>query len=211
MSFGQGYSNLGNTSPSDTARINVNYFLFNKSYRTPFYASAVDSNFHLTIPGGLNVKYSIQQFISRIATVIGIPTFQTVLNAGSTLNKNNDVDLGGYQFRTYNGTWKSDNAQIGTLLLDGQATFSVNLAPFDSLDVPNMDAVEDYVNESSFDYNVSTTITSLTDSRFARQVSFIIYRGLTYNSTYFTQAGTMITFLNDLKFYNGQKLTFYLK
>ncbi len=318
VSFGQGYSNGGNANPLDTFRIKDNYFLFLKSYRTPFYASAVDSNFHLTIPGGLNIKYSIGQFISRLAATIGVPGFQNVLSTNSTLTQNNDINLSGFQLRTYNGLWKSDAAQIGSLLLDAKAMYNSNLGPFSGQQIPDAawvlsqvsssitagngllktgsilelgdltkptfingnnnqyviynlgpsgfsnssgaligfgsktvnlggDTVNFYlptsalqynivpnpdnalttkdimwpsrsgtwaliedITESSFDTTMSTTVTSLTSPRFSRPVSTVYYAGLTYNSDYFTQVGTMITFIG-LTFYNGQKLTFTLR
>lgn len=90
LSYGQGYSNLGNTNPNDTARILYNWFLPMKGIRMPFYADA-DSNFLLVRPNsGYTIPYSLPQLVSRINSSI------QPIDTTSLSNRINDLksDLG---------------------------------------------------------------------------------------------------------------------
>lgn len=104
LSYGQGFSNLGNTNPNDTARILYNWFLPIKGMRLPFYANA-DSNFLLIRPNsGYAVRYSLSQLISRVSSSIGSPGLQEVLDNGNDLDANNDIAFGEFRLGL-NGKW----------------------------------------------------------------------------------------------------------
>lgn len=214
LSFGQGFAALGNGNPLDTARILNNYFLPMKAMRFPAYApSAGDTNFVSTISGGRVYGYSLNSFLSRIGSYVGVPTLQQVLNSGSNLSGNNTIGVGNgltfsgtnLNFAVANSSW---SGQI--TVLDNPITYIADFAPFNGKDVPDYAAVQNYVRDGYFDTTMSTTVTALTSPRFSRTVNTINYGGLTYNSEYFTQVGTTLTFIG-LIFYNGQKLTFTLK
>lgn len=88
LSFGQGFAALGNGNPLDTARILNNYFLPMKAMRFPAYAPATgDTNFVSTItPGGRVYGYSLNSFLARIGSYVGVPTLQQVTDEGFFTN-----------------------------------------------------------------------------------------------------------------------------
>lgn len=211
LSFGQGYASFGNSNPSDTARTR-NHMLVERFMRFPAYAPATGDTTILSVraSNGIVFAYSLDGLLARIGGYIGTPGLQDILNNSSVLNQNNTITFltKNLTLRGQSGDWKTDSLRVFGILemQDGKITYLVEPTNYDPLDV----ATVKYVTESSFDSVMSTTVTALTSPRFYRTVSTINYGGITYNSNYFTQAGTMITFIG-LTFYNGQKLTFNLK
>lgn len=208
LSYGQ-YSNIGNyTNPNDTAR--GRNLLIQGGVRLPAYApSSGDSTLLIALSAGRVVPYSLDQFLARISSFIGSPTFQDILNNGSDLTKENDINLNGFRLRFFGGRLETDSNQVGALEVTNLAYYNAHTwNEYTEYTVPDVG----YITQSSFDTIMTATVTSLSSPRFTRPVSIFYYAGLSYNSDYFTQniiSGT-ITFIG-LTFYNGQKLTFKLK
>lgn len=209
LSYGQ-YSNIGNyTNPNDTAR--GRNLLIQGGVRLPAYApSSGDSTLLIALAAGRVVPYSLDQFLARISSFIGSPTFQDILNNGSDLTQENDINLNGFRFRIFGGRLETDSNQIGALEIINSAHFNAHLwDEYTEYSVPDVGYVENLITQTSWDSTMSETVTELTSTRFTKPVSTVNYAGMSFNSDYFSQnllTGT-ITFIG-LTFYNGQKLTF---
>lgn len=92
VSFGQGYSNFGNTNPNDTAR-SVNNVLINRYLRLPQYAPPPNDTVFLTtrLANGMISSYSIKSLVNRISASIQ-PIDTTSLSNRINVNKQAIID-----------------------------------------------------------------------------------------------------------------------